>query len=80
MLQIRRQLIALRGGVAGAWSFTPLAQQPPLREIGYLNASSPTINPEFLVAFRNGLAEIGYVEDENLRIEYRWARDLPPGF
>ena len=41
--------------------------------IGYLSARSPTENPEFLLAFRQGLKEAGYVEGQNVIIEYRWA-------
>jgi putative ABC transport system substrate-binding protein len=64
----RRRFIALFCGAA-AWPLAAQAEQPGLPEIGYLNASSPTINPEFLVAFRNGLGEGGYVEGQNLRVE-----------
>jgi putative ABC transport system substrate-binding protein len=72
----RREFIMLIGGAAaGAWPLTAPAQQAGMQEIGYLNASSPTINPEFLVAFHRGLGESGYVEGQNLKIEYRWAQD-----
>jgi putative ABC transport system substrate-binding protein len=70
----RRDFIALLGGAA-AWPLRAPAQQAGMQEIGYLNASSPTINPEFLVAFHRGLGESGYVEGQNLKIEYRWAQD-----
>ena len=70
----RREFIA---GVAGtaAWPLAVLAQQTSMPVVGYLNASSPRINPEFLVAFRRGLAETGYVEGQNVAVEYRWAQD-----
>jgi putative ABC transport system substrate-binding protein len=67
----RREFIGLLGGAVAVWPFVALGQST-VPEIGYLNASSPTINPEFLVAFRRGLAETGYVEGQNVTIEYRW--------
>jgi putative tryptophan/tyrosine transport system substrate-binding protein len=69
----RREFITLLGGAA-TWPLAVLGQSG-VPVIGYLNASSPTINPEFLVAFHRGLAETGYVEGQNVTIEYRWAKD-----
>src|SRR4051812_35711648 len=71
----RREFIAVLGGAAAAWPSAARAQQPGFPEIGYLKASSPTINPELLLAFRRGLAETGYVEGLHLKMEYRWAAD-----
>jgi putative tryptophan/tyrosine transport system substrate-binding protein len=66
----RRDLILLMGGVMT--SARALHAQPkPTPVIGYLNSARP--NPRTLAAFHNGLAETGYSEGKNVRIEYRWA-------
>jgi putative tryptophan/tyrosine transport system substrate-binding protein len=68
----RRDLIALFGG-AMAWPRAVLAQQKAMPVIGFLGSGSPGPVSSHLAAFRQGLAETGYVEGRDVEIEYRWA-------
>ena len=69
----RREVIALFGGAAAAWPLTVRAQQPALPVIGFLSSRAPDDAPELLAAFLQSLKDAGFVEGQNVTIEYRFA-------
>ena len=69
----RREFITLVGGTAVAWPIAVRAQQSAMSVVGFLSSRAPGENEAILVAFRRGLKEVGYVEGQNVTVEYRWA-------
>lgn len=69
----RRHLFSLLGASATALPFSGKAQQPSMPVIGFLNSASPGPYASNVAAFREGLKEFGYIEGQNVSIEFRWA-------
>ena len=69
----RREFIGLIGGAAASLPFATRAQEPAMPAVGFLHAASASYFSQYVDALRKGFAEAGYVEGQNLAVEYRWA-------
>src|SRR5262245_60984698 len=69
----RREFITLLGGAAAAWPVAVRAQQSPMPAVGILSPLTPGSSSHLTDAFRRGLGESGYIEGQNVTIEYRFA-------
>ena len=69
----RREFITVLGGMAATWPLAARAQQPAMPVIGFLHQGAPETNKDFVAAFHQGLRQSGYLEGQNVTLEFRWA-------
>jgi ABC-type uncharacterized transport system substrate-binding protein len=69
----RREFLTLIGGATATWPLVARAQQPAMPVVGFIHPGSPEPSSFLVPAFQKGLKEEGYVESQNVTIEYRWA-------
>jgi putative tryptophan/tyrosine transport system substrate-binding protein len=68
----RREFITLLGGAAASWPFASRAQQPVLPVVGFVRDGSAASSARFVDTFRKGISETGYIEGQNVTVEYHW--------
>ena len=73
----RREFVAGLGSAAAALPLAARAQRPAMPVIGFLNAGAAPARAHEVAALRQGLKELGYIEGQNVTLEYRWAEDRP---
>jgi putative ABC transport system substrate-binding protein len=71
----RREFIARLGSAAASWPLAARAQSPRIPLVGYIHPAAPETTPRLVAAFRQGLTDIGFIEGQNVVVEYRFARD-----
>jgi putative tryptophan/tyrosine transport system substrate-binding protein len=71
----RRELVAGLAGAAATWPLALRAQQPAMPVVGFLHFGAPDAHIDKVAGFRQGLKEAGYVEGQNVVVEYRWANE-----
>jgi hypothetical protein len=74
----RREFITLVGGAVAAWPLGARAQQAAMPVVGCLGTTLPDDFADCVAAFREGLKQVGYVEGQNLVVEYRWPEVIRP--